>query len=86
MKDRTELIVGHFYWVMPDSDLDGNEEWEHDVQPARFAGLNEKGNQLWHCLNLEGSSDWPMRFIGNEIIPVYPEFSGPFRHDALSLT
>lgn len=65
--DEDELKVGAFYWVTPVLDVDTDEAWEHGMQPARFAGKREDGVLLWHCLNVDGLSDWPMRFIGTEI-------------------
>ena len=62
-----DLIVGRFYWVMPAFDPDADAEWESEMQPARYAGKDASGNQLWNCLGIDGASDWPMRLIGAEI-------------------
>jgi hypothetical protein len=62
-----DLIVGHFYWVMPALDVDRLDEWEAAIQPARFAGRRDDGQLLWHCLNIDGPSDWPMRLIDQEV-------------------
>lgn len=62
-----ELVVGRFYWVIPALDVDTDLPWEKEQQPARYAGKNAAGEDLWHCLNLEDPSDWPMRWIGPEI-------------------
>lgn len=62
-----DLIVGKFYWVIPVLDPDANEEWEHHIQPARFAGYKDS-KPLWHMLNVEGSIDWPMRFVDGPIM------------------
>ena len=67
MSDKT-LKVGAFYWVKPVLDPDREEEWELDYQPARYAGKNAAGEDIWHCLNLDGVSNWPMRWIGTEIV------------------
>lgn len=56
------LKVGSFYWVIPVLDVDSSEEWEDCAQPARYVG-----DDKWHCLNIEGVSDWPMRWVGSEI-------------------
>ena len=48
--------------MMPVLDPDTENDWERGMQPARYAG-----DDKWHCLNIEGVSDWPMRFVGNEI-------------------
>jgi len=65
--NEEDLIPGHFYWVIPVLDPDADEEWESELQPARFIGSDGQGGWLWHCLNIEGASNWPMRFIGDEI-------------------
>jgi hypothetical protein len=62
MKD---LKVGSFYWVTPAPDTP--ETWQHVMQPAQFAGKRKDGTLLWRCLNIEGISSWPMRFVGDEI-------------------
>jgi len=67
MVNEDDLKIGAFYWVRLVLDPDTHEEWEHDVQPARYAGLNEKGKHAWHCLNLKGKDAWGMRWIGPEI-------------------
>jgi hypothetical protein len=61
------LIVGHFYWVSPVFDCDTNDEWENESQPARYAGMDERGCHLWNYLGIEGASKWPTSFIGREI-------------------
>ena len=38
------------------------ENWENEVMPARYAGNNQ-----WIYLGVEGVSDWPVRWIGDEI-------------------
>ncbi len=72
MTDDTGLIPGRFYWTIPANDPDTDEEWEHDQQPARFARYREDGTPLWHCLNVQGESEWPMRWVGPEIVICAP--------------
>jgi hypothetical protein len=67
MADIEDYVVGKFYWVMPMFDVDGDEEWECEMQPARFAGRNAEGQPLWNCLAIDGVSDWPMRWVGGEV-------------------
>ena len=67
MAGEVGLIPGRFYWVMLATDPDTNEIWEQREQPARFSRYLDDGTPLWHCLNIEGESDWPMRWIGAEI-------------------
>jgi hypothetical protein len=62
MKTLDQLKTGAYYWVIPTLDPDIVEKWETEPQPARYVG-----NGKWQSLNIEGSSDWPMRFIGGEI-------------------
>lgn len=64
---KTDLIPGRFYWVQPAMDPDTDEEWERHEQPARFSRYREDGTPLWNCLNVEGDSEWPMRWVGPEI-------------------
>lgn len=64
---RDDLIVGRFYWVFPVLDPDAQDEWETEIQPARFNGTNADGELLWHCIGIDGSSNWPMRWIGDEV-------------------
>lgn len=67
LNETSGLKPGCFYWVQPVLDPDAKEEWEQKDQPARFCGLNDRGDALWNCLGLEGESEWPMRWIGPEI-------------------
>lgn len=62
-----ELVVGSFYWVIPVLDTEAEAEWENELQPARYAGRNAEGEQLWHCIGIDGSTNWPMRWIGERI-------------------
>ena len=73
MTDRNNLKPGSFYWAMPVLDPDTDNEWENDEQPARFHGYDKDGKRLWHWLAVEGdgpdgSSDWPDRWVGDEIV------------------
>ena len=44
------------------------EEWERGEQPVRFSRYRSSdGAPLWYCLNIEGESEWPMRWVGPEI-------------------
>lgn len=67
MTEEADLTIGAFYWVILVLDPDTTEEWEHEAQPARYDGLSEDEEHAWHCLNFEGKSTWPMRWIGPEI-------------------
>lgn len=67
MTDRKDLVEGRFYWVRPVLDPDTDKLWMHEDQPARFAGRNAGGEELWDCLGLDDSSTWPMTWIGPEI-------------------
>lgn len=62
LSDKRELKIGAFYWVQPALDPDTESEWEVGIQPARYAG-----NDKWNSLGVEGESDWPMKYIGDEI-------------------
>lgn len=62
-----ELVIGSFYWVIPVLDPDGQADWERDLQPARYAGRNTEGEQLWNCINIDGLTNWPMQWIGGRI-------------------
>ncbi|WP_342152294.1 hypothetical protein [Methylorubrum sp. SB2] len=57
------LKVGAFYWVLPVLDPDTEETWWNDCMPARYAG-----NGQWWYLDHEGVSDWPVRWVGPEIV------------------
>lgn len=57
-----DLRVGAFYWVWLATDPEGLE-WENQPMPARYAG-----DGRWHFLNQEGDSDWPLRWVGAEIL------------------
>lgn len=65
--EESNLIIGKFYWVIPVFDPDTDDAWEHDQQPARFAGRSESGELLWNYLAIDGNSVWSVRWIGEEI-------------------
>ena len=52
-----ELKVGKFYWVVPVNDPDCENEWERELQPARYAG-----NGHWNYIDNE-ASDWPVKYV-----------------------
>jgi hypothetical protein len=62
--DETKLKVGSFYWMLPVLDPDTDNQWENEPQPARY-----EGDGKWTCLGIDGISDWPARWIGDEITP-----------------
>lgn len=68
MTDENNLEVGAFYWVIIALDPDG-EDWENQKMPARYAGKNSEGEDTWNLLGVEGASDWPVIWIGDEILP-----------------
>ena len=68
MTEEADLKIGSFYWVLPVFDPDNEKQWELAEQPARFAGLNDKGRPIWNCLGMDKTSDWPMKWIGEEIV------------------
>jgi hypothetical protein len=65
--ERSTLTPGAFYWVVPVPDPDADEDWERGPQPARFIDTGGENGERWHCLNVEGPCEWPMRWIGPEI-------------------
>ena len=67
MTEESALKVGSFYWVVPVFDPDTDNTWELAIQPARFAGDGE-----WNCLGVEGENNWPMRWVGDEIVSSEP--------------
>jgi len=69
---RRNLKPGSFYWALPAHDPDTDLEWQNKDQPARFAGYDEEGRELWFWLGVEGEnkdgvSDWPSIWVGEEI-------------------
>lgn len=81
MRAEKHLIPGAFYWVIPEVDLDAEDrdlcepgnEWQDEMQPARFNGWNTAGEMLWNFLGFDGSSNWPVLWIGKAIaVPVVP--------------
>ena len=75
MREHKQLIVGAFYWVIPEVDpdaedrdrCDAGQEWQDEIQPARFDGWNDAGEMLWNFRGFDGSSDWPVLWVGEEI-------------------
>ena len=67
MTKKSELVSGAFYWVVPTLDPDTDEEWELEKQPARFIDHEGECGERWHCLNIDGPSEWPMRWVGPRI-------------------
>jgi hypothetical protein len=66
-----EFKVGSFYWVRITLDPDCAEddsEWMHEDQPARYAGKDADGRDLWHFLGVDGVTYWGFRWIGPEIV------------------
>ena len=79
------LEVGSFYWVRPVFDVDcvpdgysPNDnisfeakwgDWTQVEQPARFAGVDENGNEKWIFLgqDIDTENWWPVCWIGNKI-------------------
>ena len=59
------LQVGAFYWVAIANDPDAVEDWEHELQPARYAGEGQ-----WNMLGVDGTTDWPMRLVSKQ--PILP--------------
>ena len=60
MTDR-ELIPGRFYWALPVLDVDADEAWVNEPQPARYIG-----SDAWEWIGFDGD-DWPARWVGAEI-------------------
>lgn len=60
MTDR-QLIPGRFYWAIPVFDVDTDENWINDPQPARYVG-----NDTWQWIDTEGD-EWPAGWVGAEI-------------------
>lgn len=47
------------------------QEWQDEIQPARFNGWNAAGEMLWNFLGLDGSSNWPVLWVGEAIeVPI----------------
>lgn len=68
MIDEANLKPGAFYWVLIVLDPDAEHDWENEEMPARYIGKNEAGEHLWNYLGQEGEADWPVRWIGPEIV------------------
>jgi hypothetical protein len=61
------LRAGAFYWVILTFDPDA-ELWANERMPARFAGY-VGGEPTWNFLGGDGVSDWPVGWVGAEIVP-----------------
>lgn len=81
MASNKQLVVGAFYWVIPEVDpdaedrdmCDSSQEWQDEMQPARFNGWNVAGEMLWNFIGFDGSSNWPVLRIGEAIaVPIVP--------------
>lgn len=47
------------------------QEWQDEIQPARFNGWNVAGEMLWSFLGFDGSSNWLVLWVGEEIeVPI----------------
>lgn len=68
-EEERALTPGKFYWVIPAHEPNdyGENEWMNHKQPARFDGF-KNGIPHWRCLGIEESSDWPMIWIGSEVV------------------
>lgn len=67
MVARNRLIIGRYYWVVPEPAPAAHCEWEDGLQPARFVGRDSNGAPLWTCVGLDGPTNWPMRWIGSQL-------------------
>ena len=67
-----DLKPGHFYWVRPTFDCDApNATWDvfpNSIQPARFIGYTDAGEERWDWLD-GGAEDWPPCWYGPEVTP-----------------
>ncbi len=79
MVNDKQLIVGAFYWVIPEVNRDAEDrdlcepglEWQDEMQPTRFNGRNAAGEMLWNFLGFDGSSNWPVLWVEEEIgVPI----------------
>ncbi|MDG0022727.1 hypothetical protein [Trinickia sp. Y13] len=79
MREDKQLIVGAFYWVIREVDPESacrdewepGQEWLDEIQPARFNGWSASGEMLWNFMGFDGSSNWPVLWIGEEIeVPI----------------
>lgn len=79
MANDKQLIPGRFYWVIPEVDPDAEDrdlcqpgqEWQDEIQPARFNGWNAAGEMLWNFVGVDGSSNWAVLWIGEAIeVPI----------------
>lgn len=76
-RDDMRLIPGAFYSVIPRPDVErdddwlSGEEWQNEIHPARFNGWNATGEMLWNLLGVDGSTNWPVLWVGEMIaVPI----------------
>jgi hypothetical protein len=67
MVARNRLVVGKYYWVIPEPAPTAYSAWEDGPQPARFVGRDTNGAPLWSCIGIEGVTNWPMRWVGHHV-------------------
>jgi hypothetical protein len=67
MATEEDLVVGRFYWVIPEPRRDSLEVWEDGLQPARYAGMNVDRELLWNFICCNGCTNRPVRWIGDLI-------------------
>lgn len=55
--------------VIPDRNVGygSGQEWQDEIQPARFNGWNAAAEMLWNFLGFDGSLSWPVLWIGEAI-------------------
>lgn len=65
MPGNKRLLRGAFYWVIPEVNPDAEDrdqwqpgqEWQDEMQPARFNGWDTAGEMLWSFMGFDGSSN-----------------------------
>lgn len=62
-----QLVVGGYYWVIPEPSPGATCACEDGKQPARYLGVDRNGRQAWACIGIDGVSFWPMRWVGHRI-------------------
>jgi hypothetical protein len=75
MRIRDDLVIGQYYWILPEPDEESREAWEDDLQPARYAGKNVDGQLLWNFIGIDGCTNWSVVWIGEAINK--PQFELP---------
>lgn len=74
------LEIGAFYWIQVALDPDTDTEWENQPMPARY-----EGGEKWTYLGVEGISVWPVRWVGDKIIPRENDGTGSVEDEAKKL-